>query len=301
MRRSFDHATGGSPPHVVTAFAADTRMAIGQVAASDKESEIIAARTLPDLIDLKGPLVTGDALNCQSKTARLINDRGGNWLFTPKANRPVQHAEVSDWFADPVSRQDEEHTTTDADTGRIEVSHHAVCHDVNWMSADRRHPDQAARPSLAMLGMVEASVSRDGKTTTARRFYLSSVAMGAARLPPPCARTGALKTARTRFGTWGSIWIGHETDVTMARKTSRSHENTLSMFSARHAQSLDQTQAEAIRLVRRIRTLRTRSNAIALTGRWAALFPASGEWHISPPWRNRVDHVRLFSPVGAFP
>jgi hypothetical protein len=72
MRRSFDRAAGKSALHVVTAFAADTRMTIGQVATGDKESEIIAARSLLGPIDLTGALVTGDALHCQGETARLI-------------------------------------------------------------------------------------------------------------------------------------------------------------------------------------------------------------------------------------
>lgn len=181
LRRSFDRAAGRSPLHVVTAFAADARMVVGQVAAGDKESEITAARTLLGLIDLEGALVTGDALHCQGETARLIQARGGDWLFTLKANRPLQHAEVRDWFADPANRADGEHTTTDADNGRIEVRHHLVSHDVRWMLSDRRHPDEAAMPGLAMLGMVEATTTRDGKTISVRRFYLSSAAMDAVR------------------------------------------------------------------------------------------------------------------------
>ncbi len=130
LRRSFDRAAGRSPLHVVTAFAADVRMVIGQVAGGDKESEITAAGTLLGLIDLTSALVTGDALDCQGETARLIKDRGGDWVFTLKANRPPQHAEVRAWFADLASRPDSEHTTSDADNGHIEVRRHAVSRDV---------------------------------------------------------------------------------------------------------------------------------------------------------------------------
>jgi predicted transposase YbfD/YdcC len=165
--------------HVVTAFAADARIAIGQVAAGNKESEITAARRLLGLIDLTGALVTGDALHYQGDTARLIKDRDGAWLFTLDANRPLQHAEVRAWFADPTSWPASQHTTTDADNGRIEIRRHAVSHDVSWTPSDRRHPDEAPMPDLAMLGMVEATATRNGKTTTVRRHYLSSVAMDA--------------------------------------------------------------------------------------------------------------------------
>ena len=84
------------------------------------------------LIDLTGALVTGDALHCQGEIAGLIKDRGGYWLFTLKANRPVQYSEGRAWFADPLSRPVGEHTTTDADNGRIEVRRHAVTHDISW-------------------------------------------------------------------------------------------------------------------------------------------------------------------------
>lgn len=181
MRRSFDRAAGRSALHVVTAFAADTRMVVGQVAAGDKESEIIAARSLLGLLDLQGALVTGDALHCQGGTAKLIQERGGDWLFTLKANRPVQHSEAAAWFADPHARPEPEHTTTDADHGRIEVRRHVVSHDVGWMLSDRRHPDEAMLPGLGMIGMVEATVTRDGKTSTERRYYLSSARMPATR------------------------------------------------------------------------------------------------------------------------
>ncbi len=180
-RTGITRAAGRSALHVVTAFATDTRMVIGQVAAGDKESEIIAARTLLGLLDLNGMLVTGDALHCQGGTAQLIQERGGDWLFTLKANRPAQHAEVATWFADPNARAEPEHTTTDADHGRAEVRRHAVSHAVDWMLSDRRHPDEARLPGLGMIGMVEATVTRGGKTSTERRYSLSSATMDAVR------------------------------------------------------------------------------------------------------------------------
>ncbi len=180
LRRSFDRAAGQSPLHVITAFATEARVVIAQVAAADKESEIMAARSLLGLLELDGVLVTGDALHCQGETARLIAQRGGKWLFPLKDNRPAQRAEVEQWFADPLNRPHSEHLTTDAEHGRIEVRRHVVSHDVDWLCADRRFPHQSAMPGVAMIGMVEATVTRDGRTSTLRRFYLSSAPMHAA-------------------------------------------------------------------------------------------------------------------------
>ncbi len=61
---------------------------IGQVAIGDKDREIRAARAVLRLLDLNGALVRGDARHCPGETARLINQRGSDWLFTLKQNRP---------------------------------------------------------------------------------------------------------------------------------------------------------------------------------------------------------------------
>ncbi len=180
LRRSFDRAAAQSPLHVVTAFATEARVVVGQVAAGTRESEITAARHLLGMLDLNGVLVTGDAMHCQGETARLIADKGGDWLFTLKDNRPRQRAEVDAWFADPLNCPASEHTTTDADHGRVEVRRHRVSHDIDWLLSDRRHPGEARMPGLAMIGEVEATTTRDGRTTTTRRFYLSSARLDAA-------------------------------------------------------------------------------------------------------------------------
>ena len=73
MQRPFDRAAGRSALHVVTAFAADARVLIGQVAAGDKASEIVAARALLGLLDLRGALVT--ATRCTARARRPASSR----------------------------------------------------------------------------------------------------------------------------------------------------------------------------------------------------------------------------------
>lgn len=179
LRRSFDRAAGKSPLHVVTAFAAEAQLVLGQTAVAEGENEIVAARALLGLIDLRGALVTADALHCQGETARLVLERGGNWLFALKKNRPATHRDVVDWFADPRAAVAGTHETTDADHGRIEVRRHTVCHDVAWLFPDERDPDRPAMPGLSTIGRVEARVERDRRTTTSVRFYLSSATLTA--------------------------------------------------------------------------------------------------------------------------
>jgi predicted transposase YbfD/YdcC len=179
LRRSFDRAAGRSALHVVTAFAVDAQVVIGQKAVAAGGNEIVAARQLLELLDLKGTLVTADAIHCQAQTAALVLARGGDYLFALKANRPAMLAEVEAFFADPAADGIHRCETTAADHGRLEVRRHAVCTDVAWLTSDRRFPDEAAMPGLAAIAMVEATVERDGRTTTSRRYYLSSAKLSA--------------------------------------------------------------------------------------------------------------------------
>lgn len=178
LRRSFDRAAERSPLAVVTAFRSATSMVIGQEAfrVADGDSEIMAARALLRCLDLSGQLVTADAVHCQSETAQVILDRGGDYLFRLKGNRPALHAMVREAFADRAFLADLPHAAgTDADHGRIEQRRAWVCADLSWLRGPKTScQEPVALPGLACLGMIEATVTRDGNTRTTRQYHLSS-------------------------------------------------------------------------------------------------------------------------------
>lgn len=175
LRRSFDRAAGRSPLHVVTAFGAGARVSLGQRAVAPGGNEITAARALLATLTLDGALVTGDAVHAQAETARLVLERGGDYLFALKANRPAMREAVAAFFADPPQPL-ECFETWDADHGRVEHRRHWVTHSVNWLFGDRAEPGAPRMPGLATLACVEAA--RDGGPPS-RRYHLSS-----ARLTP---------------------------------------------------------------------------------------------------------------------
>ncbi len=183
LRRSFDAAAGRSPLAVVTAFASATRTVIGQEGfrSGDGDSEILAARALLQCLDLTGQLVTADALHCQRETAQLILARGGDYLFRLKGNRPALHDMLADYFALPETLAElADAETTDADHGRIEVRRGWVSHDLSWLAGPKTAcGEPVLLPGLACLGMIEATVTRNGKTTTTRHYHLSSRALSA--------------------------------------------------------------------------------------------------------------------------
>src|SRR4051794_33769598 len=91
---------------------------------------------------------------------------------------PNLHGEIERFFPAPANDLDR-HATTDGHHGRIEIRRHAASHDVAWLSTDRRFPGEPRFPGLAAIAMVEAEVERDGRTTLARRYYLSSALLDA--------------------------------------------------------------------------------------------------------------------------
>lgn len=195
LRRSFDDAERGNPLGVVTAFATASRLVVGQrgYRAGDGDSEIVAARALLECLELRGHLVTADALHCQDQTARLIRDRGGDYLLRLKANRPALHDMVREYFADPETVSGlPGAVTSDADHGRIETRRAWVGHDLGWMRGPKSAcSEPALLPDMAMIGMIETTVEHRGKTRVTRHYHVSSRALEPAEY---------LEAARSHWG-----------------------------------------------------------------------------------------------------
>ena len=179
-RRSHARSKGRAPLHMVSAWASRQRLVLGQEAVDAKSNEITAIPLLLERLELTGALVTIDAIGTQAAIAETIVARGGDYLLALKGNRPALFADVVAFFADPPTDMTlSAHTTTDADHGRIEERRHRVCHNTRWLFSDRRYPDEPHFPHLAMIAMVENHVEREGRKSTERRYYLSSVKLDA--------------------------------------------------------------------------------------------------------------------------
>jgi predicted transposase YbfD/YdcC len=179
-RRTHARRKGREPLHLVSAWAARQRIVLGQEAVDEKSNEIVAIPILLERLELMGALVTIDAMGTQTDIAEKVVRRGGDYLLALKANRPLLHQEVVTFFDDPPADMLEgEHTTADGDHGRVEERRHVVCHQVDWLFSDRRYADEPRFPHLAMIGMVETRVERNGAVARERRYYLSSAKLDA--------------------------------------------------------------------------------------------------------------------------
>jgi predicted transposase YbfD/YdcC len=97
-RRSFNGDE--SPLHMVTAFASDCRIVLAQENVSDKSNEITAIPKLLEILDLKGSIVTIDAMGCQREIAKAICEKGADYVLSLKGNQGNLHENVEWVFAD---------------------------------------------------------------------------------------------------------------------------------------------------------------------------------------------------------
>jgi predicted transposase YbfD/YdcC len=179
-RRCHARGKGRGPLHLVSAWAARQRLVLAQEAVDEKSNEIVAIPLLLERLELAGALVTIDAMGTQAAIAEKIVARGGDYLLALKANWPLLQKEVEAFFADPPPNLlKEPFETTDNDHGRLERRRHLVCHDVGWLFSDRRYAGEPRFPHLAMIGMIETRVDRNGSPATERRYYLSSTPLDA--------------------------------------------------------------------------------------------------------------------------
>jgi len=172
-RRSHDRSTGRKALHLVSAWATSERLVLAQEAVDQKENECAVIPDVLDRLDVKGAIVTIDAIACNPAMAQAITERGGDYLLAVKANQPTLFGEIGRYFDDPQARV-AQRTDVDKGHGRLETRRYAVSHEVDWLSGNRRYPDEPRFPKLAAIAMVEATVEKAGTITTMRRLFLSS-------------------------------------------------------------------------------------------------------------------------------
>lgn len=190
IRRSFERASGRAAIHMVSAWATENRLVLGQVKADDKSNEITAIPRLLELLVLRGAIVTIDAMGCQKEIARAIRARDADYVLGLKANHPKLHTEVGAYFDQArkegfLDAPHGEHVESGRGHGREEERHVWTSEDLGWME------DREAWKGLRTVVMVESKRTIGDKTTREQRYYLSS-------LPAKDAR----KLARAIRGHW---------------------------------------------------------------------------------------------------
>ncbi len=175
LRRSFDRAAGKGAIHMVSAWASANRVVLGQQKVAEKSNEITAIPALLRLLELKGCIITIDAMGCQKAIARTIVEQDADYVLTLKANQGLLYDEVQRFFAWANERQfadvPHEYYHTEEEThGRVEERRYWL---VSALSGFSETQDWVG---LQSLGMVERQRTVAGKTTVEVHYYLTSLA-----------------------------------------------------------------------------------------------------------------------------
>ena len=202
------------PLHLVSAWACEQHLTLGQVRVSEKSNEITAIPELLKLLDLKGAIVTIDAMGCQKEIAGQIVDGGGDFLLAVKDNQPKLAEGIGEHFlrlhesgAYSAARCRIQRTV---ETGHGRVEERTVC--VTPIPEDFALAHEW--PGLRSLGQVITCTERDGKQTSEVRHYISS-------LPAEVRRFAS--AVRSHWGIENSLhWI---LDVTFREDESRIHKD----------------------------------------------------------------------------
>ena len=178
------------PLHLVSAWATEANLSLGEVAVEGKSNEIRAIPELLKLLDLKGALVTIDAIGCQKAIAQQIVDKGGDYLLAVKANQEhlledIQTTVTKALDGDLPKHQVATVTTTAEGHGRIEQRTYTVIANLE----DIR--DRKLWAGLTTVGMCLRERTVNGKTTEEIHYFIGS------------GRLGARKAAKALRGHWG--------------------------------------------------------------------------------------------------
>jgi predicted transposase YbfD/YdcC len=182
MRHTRHKRSGLGALHVVSAWAGQTGLTLGQVAVDAKSNEITAMPQLLQLLDLRQKIVTIDAMGCQKDIAKIIVEEKGDYILSAKDNQPTLHAEIQAAFAattDPFPNQ-REVTTVEDDHGRRESRTVRVLPAAKNLSA----ATQEAWMGILSLVMVMRVVTckATGAVTTEVAYYISSLRPNARRI-----------------------------------------------------------------------------------------------------------------------
>jgi predicted transposase YbfD/YdcC len=201
LRRSHDGAHDKAAIHMVSAWATENALVLGQLKVDDKSNEITALPALLRLLSLEGCIVTIDAMGCQTAIAQEIFDQEADYVLALKENQGTLYQDVLLAFHDALQNGFRDlvydyHQTTNGGHGRLEIRRCWTIRDegyLRYFSCDEHWP------GLHCVAMVEAERWAGGKVSRERRYFISSL--------PGEAKTLA-QTIRSHWGIENGLhWV----------------------------------------------------------------------------------------------
>jgi predicted transposase YbfD/YdcC len=200
--------------HLVSAWATQQKLSLGQVAVGDKSNEITAIPQLLDLLQLNGALVTIDAIGCQKEIARKIVEGGGDYVLTVKGNQETLRDDIEAAVLKAINEgtKGKDYTcyeTQNKGHGRQEKRHYTILTNLEGISTK----DEWEK--LSVIGVCYRERTEKGKTSEETVYFIGSREMS------------AKKYGQTIRGHWGIENNLHwQLDVTFGEDANRVQEKT---------------------------------------------------------------------------
>lgn len=160
--------------HLVSAWAVNNRILLGQVKTSEKSNEIEAIPRLLNMLDIKNSIVTIDAMGCQKEIALQIIEQGADYVLALKENQPSLHQDIKSIFALGEYRQfkkmlNKRKVEKVHDHGRVETRRYTL------ISARDPLLFQLRWPGMKSIGMVEVKRTTNNEVEHSKRFFITSL------------------------------------------------------------------------------------------------------------------------------
>lgn len=165
--------------HMVSAWASRLGVCFGQIKTEEKSNEITAIPELLELLDLKGVIVTVDAMGCQKKIAGKITEKKSDYVFSLKGNQEKIHDDVKAFFTShELDEKYCERYKIQKYEGELEIGHGRIekrdgflCTNIKWLEG------KAEWPNLKAVGMVrcQRTEKKTGKESLETRFFITSL------------------------------------------------------------------------------------------------------------------------------
>jgi predicted transposase YbfD/YdcC len=172
LRRSYDTASEKAAIHMVSAWASGNGVVLGQVKTEEKSNEITAIPELLRTLELKGCIVTIDAMGCQKEIAAQIAEQGADYVLALKGNQGNMYANVVEHFEqvwDDACEHCDYHETHDKGHGRIETRRY-------WTSSGIHDlPEAGAWKNLGSVCLVQSERQIGDVSTVEHRYFISSL------------------------------------------------------------------------------------------------------------------------------
>jgi len=179
LRHSYDKGAGVGAIHMVSAWATQNRLVIGQIKVDKKSNEITAIPELLKLLELSGCVVTIDAMGCQQEIVKLITEQDADYIITLKKNQSNLYKNVELLFKEAIRTgyqgiNHSTYSTREQAHGREEIRQYLMLTDIN----ERVDPNNKWS-KLKSIGLVESVRTVHRKTTVETRYYISSLSTNA--------------------------------------------------------------------------------------------------------------------------